>query len=378
MRSLWVLGLLLCAAASPAAAQIVVSGNDGKQRPVDPANSHDSVSVLHISEQGVQLLGTVRAPASLIGPPASVAVSRDSSFAIVTAAQRRGADGKIVPADTASLIDLTDPSNPAVLQTVSAGANASGVAISPDARLALIANGGGDSVSVFRIQGKTLSPAGTIAMPSGSKPLDVKFSPDGRSAYVVTQGDGRLVHLAIEGDRVTATGDSILLGSKPYSLSIDRSNRMAYVTNLGGRRESPADDKTGTVGIIDLVAKRMIAHVDGGITPEHLSLSPSGRYLELNSARASPAPEPAAGDKHGLLRIFRVDGGGLEPLADANTGQWCQGAVWSDDESRILLQCAEKMQIEVYRFDGKTLAPAPDETVQLGARPGAIASAASL
>jgi hypothetical protein len=134
----------------------------------------------------------------------------------------------------------------------------------------------------------------------------------------------------------------------------------------------------GTIAIVDLRAGRMVGQVDVGITPEHVVLSPSGRYLESTVINGSNAPAAAPNHHdHGSMVIMRVHGAGLEPLTQAETGGWCQGATWSNDEKRLFLQCAVHKQIEVYEFDGKGLAADAAQLVQLDARGGAIATARS-
>ncbi|HWI85232.1 MAG TPA: hypothetical protein VNT42_02760, partial [Sphingomonas sp.] len=113
-------------------------------------------------------------------------------------------------------------------------------------------------------------------------------------------------------------------------------------------------------------------------TPEHVGLSPSGRYLEVTVQNGSNAnPASAVFHDYGLMTIYRTDGAELAPAAEARTGRWCQGAVWSTDEKLVLLQCSLLRQIELYRFDGRTLKAQPSDVVALDARPGAIATARS-
>lgn len=377
-----ILALVLCAVPSALAAQIAVSGNDGKQHGADTphdAQTPDSISILDLSSRPIKILATLHAPASMIGPPASIAVSRDSGFAIVTAAQRIDASGATVPADIVTVIDLAHPAAARVLQTLHAGSGASGVAINPAGTVALVANAADDSVSVFTISNKVLAPAGTIPLDAGSKPVDLAFSPDGASAFVVTQIANAMVRLAVDGTRVTRSGAPIPLGVQPYSLSVDRRGAFGFVTNLSGRAATAAaGPKMGTIAVVDLHAGRMIGQVDAGNTPEHAGLSPSGRYLQVtlingsNAAQTSPDFNP-----HGRLLIYRVRGPKLSRLASVETGRWCQGSAWSDDEKLVLLQCGAAKQIEAYRFDGRTLRRDPADTLQLDARPGAMATARS-
>jgi DNA-binding beta-propeller fold protein YncE len=369
--------LLLLAAATPAGAQIAVSANDGKHAVADApkeAPGADSIAVLDLAEP-VKVLAELAAPASLVGPPAAVAVARDSSFAVVTAAEQLDADGKVAPADIVTVLDLHIPAKPAVAQTLHAGKGASGVAIDPSGSLALVANAGDDSISVFVISQRRLSGVGTVALAPKSKPLDIGFA-DLHTAYVVEQGADAIVRLDVDGRKVSVA-QSIAVGSKPYSMAIAR--QVAYVTNLGGRvAASPAGSATGTVAIVDLHAGKIVDQIDVGVTPEHVALSPSGRYLEVTVINGSNAPAASSSHHdHGIMAIYRAQGLGLIPVTHAETGAWCQGATWSDDDRRVLLQCAARKQIEVYGFDGKTLTPGAGAAIELSARPGAIATARS-
>lgn len=374
------LALLLLGPASSLHAQIAVSANDGKQKSADAKSeplTPDSIAILDLGNP-VRVLATVFAPASMIGPPGAVAMAGDSSFAIVTAAQKLGPGEKPVPDDTVTVLDLADPRKPRVVQTLHAGAGASGVAINNAGTLALVANAGADSVSVFAIAKRRLSPLSNVALPPGTRPVDVAFAGDSRSAYVVAVGTSVLVRLRVDGQKITPA-QNIALGLQPYSLALDAANQLAYVSNLGGRGQAAAPGQTlGTIAIVDLRAGHMLGQVDVGITPEHVGLSPTGRYLQatvLNGSNA-PAASPNHHD-HSRMVIFRVRSATLEPLTQIETCALAQGAVWSDDEKRVFLQCAASKQIAVYRFDGRQLIADPVETLQFDARPGAIATARS-
>jgi len=369
--------ILLLVAAAPAPAQIAVSANDGKHAVADAPNetpTADSIAVLDLSGP-VKMLAQLAAPASLVGPPAAVAVARDSSFAVITAAEQLDADGKVSPADIVTVLDLTTPAHPFVAQTLHAGKGASGAAIDPSGSLVLVANAGDDSISVLKISQRRLTGVGTVALSPKSKPLDIGFA-DVHTAYVVEQGADAIVRLAVDGQKVSVA-QSIVVGSKPYSMAIAR--QVAYVTNLGGRvNAASTGPATGTVAIVDLHAGKMVDQIDAGVTPEHAALSPSGRYLEVTVINGSNAPAASASHHdHGIMTIYRTQGLNLIPVTHTETGAWCQGATWSDDDRRVLLQCAARKQIEVYGFDGRTLTPDAGAAIQLDARPGAIATSRS-
>ncbi|HWU74124.1 MAG TPA: hypothetical protein VN137_11600, partial [Sphingomonas sp.] len=105
--------ILLAALGIPAHADIAVSANDGKQvlddgRQIVPSPLvPDSISILDFGGGKLRVAATVAAPASVIGPPRSVAITPDGAYAIVTCARRVRTDGKdIEPDDRVSVIDL--------------------------------------------------------------------------------------------------------------------------------------------------------------------------------------------------------------------------------------------------------------------------------
>jgi DNA-binding beta-propeller fold protein YncE len=382
--------LALAASAMAAQAELAVSANDGKQvRPGDvPAGpTPDSVSVIDLGHYPPKLLGSVDAPASMIGPPASVVVAPDQSFAIVTASQKPNpADpAKPIPNDVVSVISLKSPAHPKVVQSLTAGPGASGISINKAATLALVASTGDDTVTVFSIADGRLSPAGKVQLDAKARPTDVVFTPVGKNALVVAQGASKLVELSVNGTHVAKTGVEIAPGRQPYGAVITHDGKYVITTNLGGAMDTPPPapghhgPRIGTVSVSDLASHKVVSSVEVGPIPEHVALSADGRYLEVTVANgsASTKTDPTYNSVFGLMKVFRVDGAKLDPVATTNTGHWCQGATWSDDGRTILLQCATEREIEVYRFDGNSLKQDKSATISFRSRPGAISTARS-
>src|SRR5215207_10135962 len=124
-----------------AQAQIAVSANDNKAyldngvaktgvAKTVPSAPPDTVAIIDLSANPAKRLAEIQAPASVAGPPGSVAVAADKSFALVTSAMKVDpADPtKQVPDDRLSVIDLKS-SPPKVTQTVTVGKGAAGVSI---------------------------------------------------------------------------------------------------------------------------------------------------------------------------------------------------------------------------------------------------------
>jgi DNA-binding beta-propeller fold protein YncE len=371
-----------------AAAQIAVSGNDGKQMRSDddPAGVRpDTISVIDLNHYPPTILATINGPASMIGPPTAVAVAPDSSYALVTDAQKidPGNPTHVIPNDIGSVIDLGDPRHPEIVQSFRAGLGAGGVTINKAGTLALVASTEDDAISVYSISHKRLTPIGKIHLAPKARPTDVIIEPNGREALAVERGGSKLEILSIDGAAVTDTGRSVYTGTQPYGAVITPDNRFAINTTRLGILPPEMADKgahsTGAVTVVDLATDQLLNTTMVGDGPEHVTLTPDGKYLEVTVGNKANVPltDPRYNAVHGLMHVYRVEGATLTEVATINTGHWCQGATWSNDDHTILLQCAAERDIEVYRFDGKTLTQDTTATLKFEARPGAIATANS-
>lgn len=347
--------------AATAAAQVAVSANDNKLTLNDGvqgvvANAPpDTVTVIDLSGAQPRVVGEVRVPASIVGPPSSVAVAPDGSIALVTAAQKIDpADRtKVIPDDTLSVIDLK-ASPPAVVATLHAGAGASGVSINRAGTLALVANRMAGTISVFTINGRTVAAAGTVDLGAPqSGPSAVAFATDGRTAFVTRNNDSLISILSIDGTTVAYTKRDIGAGFKPYGIEV--AGDVAVVGNIGAGTTGGGID---VVNLIDLSgpSPRAIAHLPAGPTVEGVSISPDGRYVAATVMNGSNAPKASPGfNDFGILKVYSLANKVLTPVAETRVGHWCQGSAWSRDSKTVLVQCAVEREIQVYTFDGRTL-----------------------
>ena len=381
-------------------AEIFVSANDGKQfRPDDTVHPEpDTVSVIDVTDGRVRLLGSVAAPVALTGPPNLVAVTGDSRLAIVTSSQKL--NGKtLVPDNRVSLIDISVPSNPRLLQTVEAGPGASGVDISPDGRLVLVASTGDDSITLFSLAGRQLTRVGQVVLEKGSGATDVMFLKDGKSAVAVGRMNFRMMLLSVSPSGVIDTGKSFDSGRAPYGGTITPDGKYLLNTNLQGAwpegtssRNPPPPPPPGgrgrggggggaTIALVNLASGQVAAQaVTAGSVPEHVMLSADGRIAAVILANGSGnliRSSPNFATTTGILEVFAVGDGTLTKLAQAPIGHWPQGGAITRDGKTILVQNGYEREIAVYRLEGNTLRQDIAATIKMGARPGAIASALS-
>ena len=363
----------------PASAEIAVSANDGKAtlengvQVIPKEVVPDTVSIIDIGVSPPRVIAEIEAPASVVGPPLSVAVAPDESYALVTSAQKLDPANPRAYAldDRLSVIDLK-ASPPRVVATHKAGAGAAGVSVNRAGTLALVANRGEGTVSVFAIKAGALTGAGMIRLgDEKSGPSAVAISRDGRSAYVTRDGDSRITVLSIDGERVALAKRDVFAGIRPYGIDIAGDGERAIVANIG-----MGGGDADTVSIIDLKADpaRVVGTTTVGQTPEGVKVSPDGRHVAVGIINGTnkASSSPFYSDK-GLLKVYRIEGTALVQVAEAAIGRWCQGLVWSRDSRTLLAQCMIERQILAFGFDGTSLKPTG--TITLGSSPAGIRTA---
>ncbi len=368
----------LLALAAPAKADLAVSANDGKGVLINGVNTvpdnppADNVTILDLSTTPPKVIATIEVPTSLVGPPQSVAIAPDESYALVTAATKIDpADKKkTAPHNLVSVIDLKS-SPPKVIGQVEAGLGATDVAINPAGTLALVTNRNEGTVSVFTIANKTLTSTDKVKLGEASSgPSSVAFTPDGKRALVTRDGDSKVSVLSVDGSTVKHSGRDIYAGLKPYPLGISPKGDWAAIANVG-----MGNGDADTMSLIDLKANppRVVDTITVGQTPESLTVAPDGKHVVVTVMNGSnKVPGSPFLNDHGLAPVYAVENGKFRKVTDAKVGHWCQGAAWNAATSTLLVQCMVEQEIMVFRFDGAKLEPAG--AIKVAGGPAGIAT----
>ncbi len=376
------------AEAADPAANFALSANDnhttvanGKPLGMRDAKP-DTLSVIDLAASPPHLTASITVPFSDIGPPMAIAIGAGARFALVTSSTKAdptAADGAS-PDDRLSVVDLTT-SPPRVVQTLHAGAGASAVRISPDGRMALVANRFEGTISIFAIDGAHLEPAGKFALDNPkSQPVGIVFSHDGSFILVSRLADHMVSLVHIADGKLSLDPRPITTGVAPDTMDTDPTGTLAVVSNVGR-----SDGDVDTVSLIDLRAMppRTIDTIGVPNGPEAVKFSPDGKYLAVNcingTLKAAGTPFYKTG---GILTLYAVEraetkglssaGTRLRKLAEASDGGWTQGIAFSRDGRLILVQNMREHELQVFRWHGNKLVPGVKIPVPGG--PAAIAT----
>lgn len=349
-------GLALLSAS--AAAEIAISANDNKMVLVNGAATvvkdprPDTISILDVKGGKAKLIGELAVPASVVGPPLSVAITPDEKLALVTAAMKiNPADAtKQVADNKVSVIDL-EAKPPKVVATLEVGASPAGLSINRAGTLALVANREEGSVSVLKIAGKQVTVAGKVQLADAKSGVShAMFTPDGKTALVTRDGDSFISVLKVDGDQVTDTKRNMSAGQRPYGMDISSKGDIAVVANIG--RGSGDSD---TISVIDLKANppRVVDTITVGQTPEGIKMSPDGRLVGVvvmngsNKAKDSPFF-----NDNGKLIVFAVNGKKLARVGEGKIGHWSQGIAFTSDSKTALVGNMVEKNVQVFSVAG--------------------------
>ena len=357
-------------------ADLAISGQDGKQvragdgLPMVP--TPDSVATISFSSSDApKVIGMINVCSTQMGPPSALAVAPDYSFVLATCPQKFGPDNKLVAADTVAVIGLDDPTKPKLLETVEAGLGATGVFMNKKATVALVTGVGDDTITLFTIKDRHLTRGGQVKLEAKAEPRDVLIAPDGKFAYALRFGDGKVTKLSIKGDQLSRVAD-FDVGTQPDGGSISADGRYLFVNDFQG---TPSTTKgVGATALIDTRTGKITDAIEVGALPEDVVQSPDGKYaaVVVGNGSATVRNAPNYNSVFGKLVIFEREGGKLTHVTDGQIGHACQGVVWSQDGKRLLVQCSVERDIRTLDFDGKTLTERPEAVIKMESRPGVM------
>jgi len=159
---------------------------------------------------------------------------------------------------------VIDTATNKVIAKFTTGEGASGIAISPDGQRLYL---GGHGRGMWMGKGEMnrdvrVMDARTfvelLQIRCGIMPIAVKFSRDGKQAYVVSHGSGEL-HII---DTATNKATSVRVGSDCRDVASSKDGKWAYVSNRGDN----------TVSVVDVAARKAVTTIHVGKSPVGVAL----------------------------------------------------------------------------------------------------------
>lgn len=366
--------------ATDAAAQIVITANDGNARLVSGkmeivVDGPNTLSIIDTTKMPPRVTTVEGVMNSLYGPPTNIGVTPDERLALVAEAMHVGEkEGKpaFIQSNVVHVIDLkAEP--PEEIGTVEVGLQPSGIGVSPDGRIALVCNRAGNSISVLRIDGTKVNNIGTVDM--GDSVTDVAFTADGRTALANKFKKGSVAVLKVEGTEVSYAGEDIPVGHYPYSLAITPDGTLALVPNMGAPGRS--DGHLDSVAVIDLTATppRVINYVTVGDAPEGIDISPNGMLAATAELAGTDAPADAwFRHDRSTTTILKIEGKQVTNIGQFQTGPLGESISFTPDGRFLLVANFSANNVSVFKVEKGAVSPAGFD-FPVGAGPAAMGKA---
>ena len=165
-------------------------------------------------------------------PSFSAAPPRKPAVGLLGAASARGADSVV----------LFDKSTGSVAGLVPTGRGPAGLAIDSERRRLYVAEPLEDAVETIGLLEQSV--LSRIPLRGGDEPVELALLPDGRTLLAANGGSGTVSVI----DAVSAIETArIRVGDQPRSVTVDRTGRRAYVFNEGSSTVSVIDVPTGAI-----------------------------------------------------------------------------------------------------------------------------------
>ncbi len=331
--------------ASVKAAPFMIVGNDEKLlwddngKPVISPPGKDSVLIVDVANpEAPKIVANLPLKNSVIGPPVNLDIDPTGTIALVADSIEVTKEGETLkqgPDNKVYVIDLK-AGPPKAIATLTVGKQPSGLSISPNGKLALIANRGDNSISVLSIDGTNVKVIDTV--PMGDVVSHVVFTPDGKRALATKFPAHKVSILDVAGDKVTYNKLDLPTGLWPYNVAVAPNGSFALTADNGNSGSS--DGSVDTVSEVDLSANppRIIDRVVVGDGPEGLAISPKGDIAVAVILRGSNASKKAFFyNKNGSVSVLRIDGKKLTKTQDVVVGGLPEAAVFTPDGKYLLV-----------------------------------------
>ncbi len=347
--------------------QLMIIGNDQKVswddvgKAVFSAPGKDSVSIVDIgtNPESPRIVANLPLMNSIYGPPTNLAITPDERLALIANSMnwvQEGTAWKPVPDNKLYVIDLR-ARPPRHVATVEVGKQPSGLSINSRGDLALIANRADKSISVLAIQGMDVKVIDTV--PMGEQVAHVVFTPDGRRALTVKFPAHKVAMLLVDGQKVAYDKYDMPVGLWPYNVDVTPNGKLALTADNGAGGSS--DGHVDTVSVIDLEANppRVIDRVVVGDAPEGLAISPTGQIAVAILLRGSSGTGVTKSswfyNKGGSVVVLKIAGKTVTKVGEVVVGGLPEGVVFSPDGKYLYVGNYTDSDVSILKVDGTTV-----------------------
>src|SRR5262245_5118591 len=198
----------------------------------------------------------------------------------------------------ARALHLIDVQTWTLKQTIGITNSFVGVAFNPGGDTLFVGGGPSNDVKIFKATNGVFAAAGTIPISGGPQPSGLTINANGSRLYVALNQTHEVGVI----DTATRAVTRVKVGIYPYTAVISADGRKVYVSNWGGKVPGPSDftdgqnpvvvdrrtgiPATGTVSVLDTASNALVKHIDVGLHPTGMALSPSGDRVYVTNANS--------------------------------------------------------------------------------------------
>ena len=375
-------GFLILLCVRPALAQLVLSGNEnkidrstGEQRVLLDAPS-DTITLIDLSQFPPRVRHLEGIRNSVIGPPSNIAITPDGSLALIASSLRIDSTHpeRLRPDNVVHVLDLTQ-NPPRVIDEVAVGLQPSGMSITHDGKMALVANRAAGTISVLGIRGKRVEHVGDVEVCGPDDEVsDVAISPDDRIALTSVTEGGYLRVLRRDGNSFIATDRKLAVYGGPYRCVITPDGQLGLTAGAG--QGSPPDVDALTVVDLTIEPIQTIVYIPIGSGPESFEVSPDGRLVAAVLMNGSNLASGVPGrTEEGLVALLARRGKTFEKVQQVPVGRIPEGVAFTADGRHLLVQCHPAREIWIFRVDGEKIIDT-HHRIQVPGMPSSIRAAA--
>ena len=338
-----------------------------------PAAGADALSVIRLNRPPRELHAVALGVSnSVAGPPAAVAVTPDGRHAIVVETLGSRPVGKAEPklgdlalGRTITVVDLSDPDRPTVIQRVDGPEQPVSVSINAEGSLVAVAYGSRGAapptpLTLYRFRdGRLLEPT-TPSIPgwtAGDVLSDAEFHPHENTLALLnaTRPSLAFVRVTAAGGggalSLTRWGSPVDVEKAPYLVRFTPDGHHAVVNAMYAEADVLDEGMGAPRGMVSSVRlaadqaadgsprHRLVSRAVTGVMPEGLAVSPDGRWVATANLERSPAAfdDPRQGFFSSLTLIhLDPQTGGLERVGDFAFDGVLPETVLFDNSSRYL------------------------------------------